>query len=162
MNSKFSFRTGSYFPNAFMFAAAIATVVAIPLLTQKPVVALILLFAAIVIATTHHRFDVDMARKQYIDCVWILGFRRGELKSFDQIEYLFIKPIRVSQTMQLRVASSTIDKEQFDAFIRFSEEHKVHLFTADSKSSVLKKLAPISKALNTIIVDHTQPVNTTL
>jgi DNA repair protein RadC len=62
--------------------------------------------------------------------------------------------------MHLRVASSTIQKEVYDGYLKFSEQEKLHLLTLDNKENLIKKLRVISSQLKASLVDYSngQPV----
>lgn len=86
----------------------------------------------------------------------VLGFKHGERGTFEHIEYLFIKKSVLTQTMQLRVASSTIRKEVFDAYLKFSEREKIHVLTMDSKERLLATLTPVASQLKTRVIDYSE------
>lgn len=148
------FKTSGYFPGTFIFTAVILCMVAVPVIFMNIIAGLIMLLVSVIIFTTHYRFSLDLEHKVFHDHVWILGFRSGEKKKFERIEYLFIKTNTVSQTMNLKAASTTIRKEVYDGYIKFSENEKVHLITKDSKKDLITKLLPISKALNVKVIDY--------
>jgi len=62
----------------------------------------------------------------------------------------------VTQTMHLRVVSSTIRKEVFDGYLKFSEQNRIHLLTMDSKESLIKKLKRISALLKVRVIDYSE------
>lgn len=148
------FKTSGYFPGTFIFTAVILCMVAVPVIFMNVVAGLIMLLVSVIIFTTHYRFSIDPEQKVYRDYLWILGFRNGEKRRFERIEYLFIKTNNVSQTMNMKVASSTIRKEVYDGYLKFSENEKVHLITKDSKKDLVARLRPISEALNIKIIDY--------
>ena len=69
-------------------------------------------------------------------------------------EALFIKKNKVSETMQLRVASSTVQREVFDGYLKFSELNKIHLLTLSSRDKLVTKLKSLSSQLKTRIIDY--------
>lgn len=148
------FKTSGYFPGTFIFTAVILCIVAVPVIFMNVIAGLIMLLVSVIIFTTHYRFAIDFEHKVFHDHVWILGFRSGEKRKFERIEYLFIKTNKVSQTMSLKVASTTITKEVYDGYIKFSEDEKVHLISKDSKKDLIAKLRPISNALNIKVIDY--------
>lgn len=148
------FKTSGYFPGTFIFTAVILCIVAVPVIFMNVIAGLIMLLVSVIIFSTHYRLAIDLEHKVFYDHVWILGFRSGEKKKFERIEYLFIKTNNVSQTMSLKAASTTIRKEVYDGYIKFSENEKVHLITKDNKKALIAKLLPISKALNLKVIDY--------
>jgi hypothetical protein len=156
--NRIDFKTAGYFSWYIHLAAVFFVILGFALLSINLIASLILFFICLIFFTTHYRLSIDLKNKTYHDYLWILGFRIGEKGSFDSIEYLFIKSSNVSQTMNLRVASSTIRKEVFDGYLKFSEQKKIHLLTMDSKESLLKKLNSISKLLKVAVLDYSENV----
>jgi hypothetical protein len=148
-------KTSLYFPLTFIFFGALLGVGGIALVVSgSPVIGVVLLLVGLVLLTTHYRLAINFDKKTYHDYVWILGLKHGEKVKFENIEYLFIKKSRVSQTMSVRVASSTIQKEVYDGYLKFSEKDKIHLLTKDNKNDLIAKLKEISSALKVKIVDY--------
>jgi hypothetical protein len=149
------FKTSLYFPLTFIFFGGLLGVGGIALVVSgSPVIGAVLLLVGLVLLTTHYRLAINFDKKTYHDYVWILGLKQGEKVRFENIEYLFIKKSRVSQTMSVRVASSTIQKEVYDGYLKFSEKDKIHLLTKDNKNDLIAKLKEISSALKVKIVDY--------
>jgi len=158
--NKTDFKTSNYFSWHIYYSGFLFIAFGLSVLTIRPIIGLILCFAGLIFITTHYRLTVDLSNKAYHDYVWFLGFRSGEKGTFNAIEYLFIKKSNVSQTMNLRVASSTIQKEVYDGYLKFSGQEKLHLLTKDSKEDLIKKMKSISGSLKTSLVDYSngQPV----
>lgn len=154
--NKVDFKTSAYFPPTMTFVGGFVGIIGITLTTTNPVSGVVLLSIGVIALTTHYRLMVNFDKKVYHDYLWILGVRIGEKGTFDKIEYLFIKKSKVSQTMNVRVASSTVRKEVYDGFLKFAENNKLHLVTNDSKKKVVDKLRKISVALKVKIIDYTE------
>lgn len=152
--NKIDFKISGYFSGTIIFLGVFLLVVGLSIFFVSQIGSLILFFISLVIFTTHYGLAVDLDNKVYHDYLWILGFRNGEKGKFNTLEYVFIKKSNVTQTMQLRVASSTIRKEVFDGYLKFSEHHKIHLLTMDSKENLIKKLKNISIRLKVRIIDY--------
>ena len=150
------FKTSSYFSGSITILGYLLVGVGLPLLFVSLTGGLLSLFIGFVIFSTHYRLQVDPTAKAYHDYLWILGFKHGERGTFEHIEYLFIKKSTLTQTMQLRVASSTIQKEVFDAYLKFSEREKIHVLTMDSKERLLATLAPVASQLKTRVIDYSE------
>jgi hypothetical protein len=150
------FKTSWFFSRTIFFFGVFLAFIGIVGVITNLLIGLIILTVCVIIFTTHYRLSVDFDNKIFLDYVWILGVKRGELKKFETIEYLFIKTSTVSQTMNARIASTTIRKEVFDGYLKFSEEDKIHLMTMDNKEDLIQKLKPISEKLNSTIIDYTE------
>jgi hypothetical protein len=149
------FKTSGYFSGMILFGGALCIFFAIMFVSTNWIASAILVAISVVIFTTHYRFRIDFENKTYHDYLWILGMKQGEKGKFLQVEYLFVKTSKVSQSMHLRVSSSTITKYVFDAYIKISPEKKIHLFTKESKHDVLVRLKELASILSTKVVDYT-------
>ena len=154
--NKIDFKTSRYFSGTIIFLGLFLLVVGLPVIFVNIIGGLILCFVSLVIFTTHYRLSIDLDNKIYHDYLWILGLRNGEKGKFNALEYVFIKKSNVTQTMRLRVASSTIRKEVFDGYLKFSEHDKIHLLTMDSKEGLIKNLKSISARLKVRIIDYSE------
>lgn len=141
-----------------MLLGILLVIIGLPVLFVNPIVGLILWSVSLIIFTTHYRVRIDHDNKVYHDYLWILGYRNGEKGRFNMIEYIFIKKSGISQTMRLRVASSTIQKEVFDGYLKFSDQHKIHLLTLDNKENLIKKLEYIASSLKTRLIDYSEDI----
>jgi hypothetical protein len=150
------FKTSWFFSRVIFFCGVLLAFVGIVGAITNLFVGLMIFTVCVIIFTTHYRLSVDFDNKVFLDYVWILGIKRGEPKKFEAIEYIFIKSSNVSQTMHSRIASTTIRKEVFDGYLKFSEEDKIHLMTMDDKDELIQKLKPIAEKLNAIVIDHTE------
>lgn len=160
---KVDFRTTSYFSLPFqLVAAALDLFGLIALLEGVWWVAVVLWVVSLLIFTTHYRVSLNFTTKTFHDYVWVLGLRVGEKGSFDAVDYVFLKRAKVSQTVHARVASTTIKKEVYDAYLKFSNGETIHLLTKDSRKAVLHKLQVIAEKFQTKVVDYTQDEASTL
>lgn len=163
MNQSVDFKTANYFTGMPYVLGFVLTPIGIFLLfSPQIIIGAILLIAGIIILSTHYRLAIDHTKKQYTEYVFILGLKAGiERKAFSSIEYVFIKKSKVSQTLNSRASSTTIQKIQYDGFLKFSEDNKVHLMTVENKGAILKKLKVIASRLNLKILDYSDetPVN---
>lgn len=150
------FKTSGYFPWTIIFLGLVLAFVGFLFVVENPIVGVILLLISLIIFTTHYRLKIDFDNKVFHDYLWILGLKNGDKRKFENIEYLFIKKSKVSQTMYLRVASSTIQKEVYDGYLKFSEKDKIHLVTKDSKKDLIKKLRIMSASLRVKIIDYSE------
>lgn len=119
-------------------------------------VTVLLGLVGLLIITTHYRVTINFGNKTFHDYVWLLGMKLGERGSFDAVEYVFLKREKVSETMHGRVASTTIKKEVYDGYLKFSNGNTLHLLTKDSQKAVLRTLRTVAEKLQTTVVDYTK------
>lgn len=150
------FKTSNYFTGMPYVLGFVLVPIGFGLLfSPKFIVGAVILSAGVVMLTTHVRLTVDLKQKKYTEYISLVGLKLDkEIHSFEQLEYVFIKKKRVSQTLHSRVSSNTIQKDQFDGYLKFSENDKVHLMTFDSRENLVKRLRPIATSLNTRIIDY--------
>lgn len=148
------FRTSFYFPGMVVLFGWVLFLIGSILLFVKLIPGIVLLALGMLIFTTHYRLKVDLERKTFQEYVWVAGFKSGDKKTFETIEYLYITKGTISQTMHSKVSSSTFWKEVYNGFLKFSEEQKIHLFEDERKDHLIEKLKVISKELNLDIVDR--------
>lgn len=149
------FKTSNYFSWHVHAMAAGLLIIALVIIEKSILGGLAILLLCAIIFTTHYRLRIDLDKREYRDYLWILGLKDGKKYSFVAIEYFFIKKNTVSQTMGLKAANTTIAKEVYDAYLKFSEEEKLHVVTANRKDKIVKKLVPVSTSLNIKILDYT-------
>ena len=82
--------------------------------------------------------------------------RSGKKHPYVNIQYIFIKQSRESQTMGLRAANTTIHKYVYDSYLKFSETEKIHLITKDSKEDLISQLQNIAEKIGVEIVDKSE------
>lgn len=149
------FKTSGYFSLPILIVGAALAFLGLAMVNISIIGALTCLFLGIVILTTHYRLRVDFEQKTFHDYVWILGLKNGTKGRFEQVDYIFIKPSKIRQTLNSRVSSTVIHKEVFDAYLRFSEHDKIHLLTLDDKKAVMNKATIFAAKLGVKVVDYT-------
>lgn len=154
--SSVDFKTTNYFSGMpYLLGVILAPAGLLLLFSPQPVVGGGLFLTGILILTCHYRMHIDFTKKTYTEYLFLLGLKtEQETKSFSAIQYLYVKPTKVSQNLNSRVSSTTIQKIQFDAYLKFSEEDKVHLMTQENKEHLRKRLDPIAAKLNTKVIDY--------
>lgn len=152
------FETSGYFSGTIMFFGFVLALFGFMFLIKSVFIGITLLTISALILTTHYRLKIDYENNYFQDYLWIFGMKYGDKKKFEAIEYLFIKSSRETQTMSMKVVSSTITKEVFDGYLKLSEKDKIHLMTKDNKEALMQKLLPISAKLNIRIIDYSNDV----
>lgn len=156
MANSVDFKTANYFTGMPYLLGIILTPAGLLLVfSPQIIVGAFLLVAGIVIITTHYRLLIDYRLKVHIEYISIVGIKVGaEKKSFVDLQYLFVKKSRVSQTLNSRASSTTIQKFQYDGFLKFSEDDKLHLMTLENKAALIKNLKAIASKLKVNILDY--------
>ena len=151
-----NFRTSGYFHWYYYIIAIIFLPTGLALLVSQWMIGVVLLVLSILILTTHYRMEVNFRNKTYHDHLWILWMKKGEKKSFEKIDFLFIKSGHVSQTMHYKSLSSTVEKTVYDGYIQFSVNDKVHMLTKDDEEVLYYRLEKIAAQLGVEVKDVTE------
>ncbi|GCC51763.1 hypothetical protein SanaruYs_19920 [Chryseotalea sanaruensis] len=149
------FKTSNYFSWHVHAMAAGLVIIALVVFAKSILGGFAILLVCAIIFTTHYRLKIDFEKKEYRDYLWIFGLKDGKKYSFDALAYFFIKTNRVSQTMGLKAANTTVVKEVYDAYLKFSDDEKLHVISSNTKAKILKKLIPVAENLNIKILDYT-------
>lgn len=148
------FKTSRYFSGTIVFLGIVLIFTGLLMLAANNLIGLVLLILSVPIFTTHYRLRIDFDNKSFHDYLWILGIKYGEKGQFETVEYLFVKMSKVSQTMNLKSLSTTIRKNVFDGYLKFSEDNKVHLMTLDDKDELIQRLKVIAEKMKAKIIDY--------
>jgi hypothetical protein len=108
---------------------------------------IIVVLIGIFIVTTRYGLKIDSENKKYQDYLQIAGLKTGEEKEYEQIEKLFITAGKKTTKMQLRGHASYLNQLEYNGFIKFSEDDKVHLISSKDKKVVMGLLKLFSDEL---------------
>lgn len=150
------FRTSGYFPGSIIFLGILLMGASIFIFLKSWIAGVILLLTSVTILTAHNRLRIDLDGKVFLDYLWVLGFKRGSSCSFESLQYIFIKKVIVSQKLNARVSTTTIRKEVYKGYLKFSEENKIFLAENEQKENLIVKLRIISEKLHVDVVDYSK------
>lgn len=154
MKNKFSYLTQDYFPpNIKLLGGLFFVVGLLALVLAKFLAGTIFLLLGILIFTTKYGIAIDIQAKSYHDFLSIVGYKNGKKHPFQSIEYLYITSGKKTTTMQLRANATTITKLEFNGYIKFSEDEKVHLSSSEKKEKVENFLNQMSSDLKVEVRD---------
>ena len=157
MNSqKLDFKTTRYFPGTFIFLGGLLVICGLVALTKIIVLGLLLFLIAAFLLTTTYGLTINLEQKHYHDYLWVLGYKKGGWKSFECIDYFFIKQRNVTQTMHMKSITNTVHKPVYDGYLRFSEKNKIFIASFENKNKLLAKLEPMARQLDLEIVDYAE------
>jgi hypothetical protein len=147
-----------YFPWTIKIAGIILLPTAIAIISTSPIIAVVMLVTGLIIFTTHYGVCVDKVTSTYKEYTWFLFLKLGKEINFDHVEYLYIKPNKVSRTYNSRIQSATVTDIEYDAYIKFSETEKIHVTHSKHREQVIVKLRKLKDYLNVPILDYTKAV----
>ena len=156
MKSVLDIRSGSLFPWQFQFIAVGLILGAVGVLQSNIWLSLVLLIAGILILTAYDGVEFDTSEKKFRQYNSFLFIKTGKIERYDEIEKLFINKSRDSQRVFTAYTNhaAVFRNEKFNAYLKFSNGEKIHLFSKKDKDAVLVKLGSVSQALGIGITDH--------
>lgn len=152
--------TGFLFPWHFLFMALVVFVVGITLIFARPVIGLLLVMIGLTILTGNSGVEVDKVGKMYREYWSFFGIKSGQWKRFHAIDKIFINRTRVTRTMYAPVSnhSASFSNHHYNAFLKFEDGRKLHLFSRSNKNRLLRKLAVVTHGHDVVLEDQSEPV----
>lgn len=151
---KFNYRTQYYIPYRVAWSLPLFWGVFESFQTGRIALSISLGFICILVLTTHYGLGVNEKQKTYRDYLWVIGIRTGQIKKFEKIEYLFAKKNKLTQGGYFSSLRYSFQRDQYDGFIKFDEQSKIHLATRDDKKELMKVLNRIANDLKLEVVDY--------
>ena len=154
------FTIGRYLPLQFQYLGYILAIIGIVLLFTDPGwVGLFLLFAAgliiIIALSTRYMIEIDTKNKTYRDHLWFMGYKTGKKQSYDNIKHIYMTAGRVTQTLNQRSITQHLEHTEYNGFLRFSDDNKVHLGSLVNENKMRRRLQKLAKSLNVDFDDLT-------
>jgi len=146
--------TGWYFEGPPRWLGYLFLVIAIPIVGKSIVWPVVLGLLGVIIITTRYGVEINADEKSYKEYTWFLGFKKGKRIYYDNIQYVFLKPVKVSRTYNGRIQNSTITNTEFNGFLKFSEHEKIYVGSALKRKDVLNKIIPVATKLGISILDY--------
>jgi hypothetical protein len=156
ISDSINIRTSNYFPLMARFGGIVFIVLGLLLVVVNIFVALLFVIGGLFVVTAHYRLKVDFGRGTYFDYSWVLGFKMGERGRFERIEYIYINKNKVSQTVRVRVASTSFDRYDYNGYLKFSENQKIHLRSDANKKTVVRHMEVLAAKLKCQIRDYSE------
>ena len=155
---KLDIKNGFLFPWYFHFLAFIMVGVAIPLFTDRTILAIILLLLGVLIISAHSGVEIDGAKKVYKEYMSLLMIKRGKEIKYETVERLYINKSRSRHQMYTSHTghSSTFVTESYDAYIRFENGAKVYLMSKRNKEKLKTRLQKVSFLFDRPVDDNTE------
>lgn len=105
--------------------------------------------------SAHYGFELDFKEKYYKEYISFLGVHFGSEKNYERINYIFINKNKTRQTFSSRVNSTTIITYEYDAYIKFNDDIKVHLKSFGNKNKLIKWFKNNFHDTDIQLLDHT-------
>jgi len=154
MKSSFDFAVQYYFPSRIIWTSAAVLFLAGGVVTKHFILAVIALIVGVLVFTTRYGVEINLAEQLYTEYVWVLGYRSGEKIKFENIEYLYINKLKVTQGMSSLLNSTTIDSEEYRGYIKFNEQEKIHFITKGNHQKLIIELKRIAQSMGVGLFDY--------
>ena len=115
----------------------------------------ILIILFLLIFTGHYGLTIDTGSKRYKEYISFLGLKNGKWKDYAELEYIFINTAQVSQKMYTprTLNSSTFNFVEYNSWLKFGDETKVHLYKGKKKEKLMKKTERIASDIGVEVRD---------
>lgn len=157
MKTKFNYNTQHYFPNNVKIIGILFLVSGLIVFTLGYYLPSILfLFLGMFIFITRYGIEIDIEKKKYTDYLSLFGFKNGQSKEFQTIESIYLNEGMKTTKMHLRGHATTLSKKEYNGYIKFSEDQKIHLLSSEKKNDVEKLLNQMCSDLNITLSDYSK------
>jgi hypothetical protein len=119
----------------------------------KPLPAIALIIAGLVLSTTHNRLEVNLKEKSYREYVRVLGIKWGSKIKFDEVRYFYLTKSKVNQIYGQTYKNHYVTVTRFNGYLKFNEDEKIAIGNSQSKDSLLKKIKKVNANLGLEIKD---------
>ena len=150
-------KTGEYFPIQFKYVATFLLIASLPLIIEGGLrlVGVGLFLISLAVLTARYEFEIDKERKRYREYVRILWMKPGKWQEYQTVEYCYLTASSYTQKMQLRAANTTLSGVEMNAYLKFSENEKIHIGTGRNKEKLMKSVNKVADYLGVDIIDRT-------
>jgi hypothetical protein len=138
MAGKIDLFTEHYFPFHFILLGIIGLPSVVFLWPGHTLIAVCVLTVSLLLLSTHYRCSIDLSAKTYSEYVWVLGFRKGRLNVFDQLQYVYVNKCRyeVAYGFVTRIHASG---HTYKIFLKTAELKSIYLGSSTRKQKALKR-----------------------
>lgn len=158
MHESFDLKSEKLFPIHFRFVGGVLVVVGIVALLSSPIVTAILMAVGGAMLTGQAGVEFNNQSKNYREYNSFFFLKKGPKMKYESVEKIFINSKKVSQRMYTAHTSHSSDFHhmEYNAYLKFSEQHKIHLKSMKDKEALINELNPLAQYLHTKVVDHTE------
>lgn len=156
--NKFDIKTGERFPWPFYLLAVLFIIIALVVIADRPAIAAILSFLALLIFTARGGLEIDLENQTYREYMsFFFIMRMGKPVKFNSVENIFINSGNVSRKIYTAHTSesSTFKDRKYNAFVKFSNGGKVKIMSRKDKQPLLEYSSALARQMNTSVVDYT-------
>jgi hypothetical protein len=152
----FDYTTRYYFPVREVWAAMCLIYGVVSLFDGNYKIGAVLLLLAPFIYTLRYGVRIDTNQKNYVDYLWLFGYRKGTFKNYESLKCLYLrKGLRDALNDEDAgfMGPKGLKSFEYDAYILFPDERGIYLFSGRSKAGLRKQLEKVSHEMGLAIVD---------
>jgi hypothetical protein len=155
--SRVDIKYANLFPWPFHLIAVIVLVVAVSLIMERPIAAVIMIMISGIILSASEGTEIDAGAREYREYKSFLFIKTGTNEKYSAIEKIFINTSKTKQQLYTAhtTKSSIFENIEYNAFLKFDDGTKIHLLQKRKKEDLVKQLNRIAMVLGAAIEDHT-------
>lgn len=142
-----SFMTKHYFQGIFMYLGVMLGMISLILIIFQPIVAGGFAFITFLAITTVYRVKIDLNNNTCFEYLWLLGIKKGETYSFNEITQVKMYQNKMTQKLRSRGSSSTIRYTLYTGYLILDGDKKVFVGESKHRDKLLNKLHEIATDL---------------
>ena len=148
----------SLFPWPFRFIALLILISGATLITEKTILAIILMIVAVLVLSGYEGTEIDVAAKTYREYTSFFFMKTGSMLNYSGIEKIFINTTKTKERFYTAhtTKSSIYENVEFNGILKFEDGTKVHLLQKRKKAELMKALSKISAELKIPVEDNTE------
>ncbi|WP_159583939.1 hypothetical protein [Marinoscillum sp. 108] len=98
--------------------------------------------------SAYYILEIDPEQKTISEFSWVLSFKNGKTKSFQEVEKIFVNETKKAQRMTSWSGQVRTSKfNEYMAFLKLVEGDKYFLISDPDPANLMKRLTPISEKL---------------
>ncbi len=154
---KVDVRYGSLFPWPFQLIAGIVLIVSVPLVLERPAIAIAFIVLSGLVLTAAEGTEINLASNTFLEYKSFFFINSGTRENFSGMEKIFINTSKSRQRMYTAhtTKSSIYENIEYNAFLKFDDGTKVHLLKRRKKDDLMKRVSTIKATLDVPVEDHT-------
>ena len=149
-------RFGNLFPWIFLTVAAVILVMALFTMAARPILSICLILVSGLVLTAQEGTEIDKSMRRYREYKSFFFIKSGRWMNYKQVEKIFVNSSKSSQRLYTAhtTKSSIFENIDYNGFLKFSDNKKVHLLKKRKKAELLKALNPIARFLEVPVEDN--------
>ena len=105
--------------------------------------------------STYYLLEIDPENRVIKDGMWIVGYKKVDMTSYNSLEKIFINKVLVGQNISSYTGHvHHYQSVEYTAFLKLDNDKKFELLSDKSADQLKKKLKPIIRKLNCPVIEN--------